>query len=315
MIKPKHFTKQILIASLLLAYSLSNFAQVSISHEGFESHPSAILELISTDKGLLIPRMSTSERDNMEDVLDSDAESLLIYNKEKKCIETYVGGEWHEFWCYDPCKGVDAPEGFGIVASSGSCWLDRNLGASQVAESFDDYNAYGGLFQWGRLDDNHQFIEWNGSDSYESKSGERSDLATEDNPGHNDFITTGEPPLDWREGHNDNLWQVDNGSILNNPCPDGWRVPTIDEWNDEMDSWNSDDRYGAYESPLKLTVAGFRQTLGPISSYVGDWGNYWSSTTDDVDNAKANFICFTSNFSFPDSNWRGLGYSVRCIKE
>jgi len=115
MIKLKHFTKLILTVSLMLAYSLSNFAQVSISHEGFESHPSAILELISTDKGLLIPRMSTSERDNMEDVLDSDAESLLIYNKDKKCFETYIGGEWHEFWCCDrpsqpdPISGASSP--------------------------------------------------------------------------------------------------------------------------------------------------------------------------------------------------------------
>lgn len=36
------------------------------------------------------------------------------------------------------------------------CWLDRNLGASRVANSYDDSQAYGYLFQWGRANDGHQ---------------------------------------------------------------------------------------------------------------------------------------------------------------
>jgi hypothetical protein len=35
-------------------------------------------------------------------------------------------------------------------------WLDRNLGATQVATSFDDSAAYGDLYQWGRAKDGHE---------------------------------------------------------------------------------------------------------------------------------------------------------------
>ena len=36
---------------------------------------------------------------------------------------------------------------------TGRTWMDRNLGASQVATSYTDELAYGDLYQWGRLSD------------------------------------------------------------------------------------------------------------------------------------------------------------------
>jgi len=35
-------------------------------------------------------------------------------------------------------------------------WLDRNLGASQVATLSTDSASYGNLYQWGRNDDGHE---------------------------------------------------------------------------------------------------------------------------------------------------------------
>jgi uncharacterized protein (TIGR02145 family) len=35
-------------------------------------------------------------------------------------------------------------------------------------------------------------------------------------------------PYDWRVPQNDNLWQGVDGT--NNPCPEGWRIPTQTEW-------------------------------------------------------------------------------------
>jgi hypothetical protein len=35
-------------------------------------------------------------------------------------------------------------------------WLDRNLGATQVATSLNDSDAYGDLYQWGRAKDGHE---------------------------------------------------------------------------------------------------------------------------------------------------------------
>ncbi len=65
--------------------------------------PSAVLDLISDNKGFLLPRMETVDRDNIND----PAEGLIIYNKEKPCVEIFAGGEWHELWC--TCTESSAP--------------------------------------------------------------------------------------------------------------------------------------------------------------------------------------------------------------
>ncbi len=77
-------------------------------------------------------------------------------------------------------------------------WLDRNLGAMQVATSSSDEDSYGDLFQWGRLDDGHQEIT----------SPTTTTLSSGDVPGHGKFITDVSNWLfDWRSPQNDNLWQ------------------------------------------------------------------------------------------------------------
>jgi hypothetical protein len=42
------------------------------------------------------------------------------------------------------------------VVSAGQIWMDRNLGASRVATSSTDSEAYGDLYQWGRGTDGHE---------------------------------------------------------------------------------------------------------------------------------------------------------------
>ncbi|MDO5968527.1 hypothetical protein Q4Q35_01790, partial [Flavivirga aquimarina] len=41
-------------------------------------------------------------------------------------------------------------------SATGKIWMDRNLGASQVATSSNDADAYGDLYQWGRAADGHE---------------------------------------------------------------------------------------------------------------------------------------------------------------
>ena len=50
------------------------------------------------------------------------------------------------------------PGNCGTVVNpvTGKVWLDRNLGATQVAISSTDADSYGDLYQWGRNADGHQ---------------------------------------------------------------------------------------------------------------------------------------------------------------
>ena len=184
--------------------------------------------------------------------------------------------------------------------STGKIWMDKNLGASQVATSSTDAASYGDLYQWGRGTDGHQI----------RTSGTTSTLATSDNPGHGNFILNSSSPYDWRSPQNDNLWQGVSG--INNPCPSGYRLPTEAEWDAERTSWSSNNAAGAFASPLKLPVAGLREGENGLLFVVGSYGHYWSST---VDGPASRLLDFDSSSAALSSFWRTYGYSVRCIKE
>ena len=199
---------------------------------------------------------------------------------------------------------------YGTVSHNSECWLDRNLGASRVAQAYNDYLAYGDLFQWGRLDDEHQSITWTSSTTGTPDHGSTDTLSTTDVPGDNLFIKNANPDYDWRTPKNDALWQGVSGT--NNPCPSGWRIPTETELNTERLSWSENNRAGAYASPLKLTAAGYRHYSNASLYDVGSSGGYWSST---ISTASARRLHFYSDNASMSSNNRAYGFSVRCIKD
>ena len=97
---------------------------------------------------------------------------------------------------------------YGTVESAGGrCWMDRNLGASQVATSSNDVASYGDLFQWGRGADGHQLVNRYSGDG-KMTSEILFDLSVVDQPGHGDFIIPGEFPNDWRSPQNDDLSRI-----------------------------------------------------------------------------------------------------------
>ena len=184
---------------------------------------------------------------------------------------------------------------------TGKTWMDRNLGASQVATSISDILAFGDLYQWGRRADGHQC----------RTSPTTATLSSVDQPAHGDFILNvvwNVQPFDWRSPQNNNLWQGVNG--INNPCPSGYRLPTAVEQASEVASWSSQNSQGAFNSIFKLTLGGARNYGNGIIDYPGNVGQYSTSTVSGV------YIYVTS------VNWvvntedvqRGRGCTVRCIK-
>lgn len=184
--------------------------------------------------------------------------------------------------------------------TTGKIWMDRNLGATQVATSSTDANSYGDLYQWGRRSDGHQC----------RTSPTTATLSSVDQPAHGDFILTSNAPHDWRSPNNNNLWQGVNG--VNNPCPSRYRLPTATELNDERLRWPQLNSSAAFASPLKLPVAGYRfYTIGNIDS-EGIFGYYWSSSLITND---SRYLTFGSSFASVVTNYRAFGRSVRCIKD
>ena len=185
--------------------------------------------------------------------------------------------------------------------ATGKIWMDHNLGATRVATSSTDANAYGHLYQWGRAADGHQ----------SRTSGTTTTLSSSNSPGHGNFILAPSSPYDWRSPQNTNLWQGVSG--VNNPCPAGYRLPTDAEWNAERLSWSSNNSAGAFASPLKLPLAGYRNGSDGSLYFEGSFGYYWSST---VDGNQSRYLSFDSTAAYTGFNThRSLGHSVRCLKD
>ena len=292
------------IIALIITYSLE--AQVSVSSDGSPPDPSAMLDVKSTSKGVLIPRMTTDQRD----AITNPAVSLLIFNITTQCYEGYSTQDmqWYSFGCivsYPPgaihCSGTPTAIVDVTNPATGKTWMDRNLGASQAADSSKHEASYGDLYQWGRFADGHQCRS---SDTTHQRS-------STDNPGHGYFIATNSSSIhDWRTPKNDNLWQGVNG--INNPCPKGYRLPTEAEWQEELESWGSTNATGAYASTLKLPKAGYRDYNSGNYGGSGQVGNYWSST---VQSTNSYYLYFIDTKADLNHNYRAQGYSVRCIKD
>ena len=190
-----------------------------------------------------------------------------------------------------------------LNAVTGKIWMDRNLGASQVATSSTDANAYGDLYQWGRRADGHQC----------RNSSTTTSLSSTDQPSHGNFIIGSTTvSSDWRNPPNDNLWQGDNG--INNPCPSGYRIPTEAELNAERMSWTSNNILGAFASPLKFSLGGSRINSSGLISAVNTSGYYWSSSRV-LNTTAARFLSITSGGAGFGGSWqRSTGCAIRCIK-
>lgn len=175
--------------------------------------------------------------------------------------------------------------------------MDRNLGAESVATSIDDASSFGDLYQWGRENDGHQL----------RNSSTTNTLSDTDSPGHPNFILGSS---NWLTISNDNLWQGVLGE--NNPCPQGFRLPTEDEFEAERLSWISNDAAGAFASPLKLSVGGARSRMSGAIGNIGTFAGYRTST---ISGFEVRLMGISLTNAFMGTRDRADGNCIRCIKD
>ncbi|MCX6247447.1 MAG: hypothetical protein NTW10_06915 [Bacteroidetes bacterium] len=297
-------------ASIAIFTALQLSAQVSITTDNSAPDGNAMLDVKSSAKGILVPRMTNVQIST----ITSPATGLVVYctdcNNGVGCLNVYEGGGWH-------CMGAmpifvttcGIQRVYYPVFAAGYVWLDRNMGAGRVAASSTDYQAYGELYQWGRKSDGHQCITWTSSTSGTPQNGTTTTQCTGGTCANALFVYSN---ADWNSTTNNLLWRLPPKGD-NDPCPSGYRVPSIAELETLRLSFSTNNAAGAFGSPVKLTMPSGRNYFdGNLYGSVGSQGSYWSTTIYDANNVYQ--LMFASS-SGSTTNWffKATGYSVRCI--
>ena len=98
-----------IIIIVLLGAQIDLFAQdggVSIGKGDVDADPSAILELVSTNKGLLIPRLSSDQREG----INSPATGLLVFDTTLAGFYYWTGNSWDAISGINSASGTSLPE-------------------------------------------------------------------------------------------------------------------------------------------------------------------------------------------------------------
>lgn len=172
----KKFHKMIvIIVAVTICLSYTANAQVAINTDGTDPNTSAILDLKSTNSGLLLPRMNTLQLRN----ISNPAAGLLVFNTDSSDFYGFNGNEWISIWNTGDSITVwscgysiiDSRDGqtYNTVLIGTQCWMAENLNIGTMINGSSDqtdnatiekycYNnktancdTYGGLYQWTEM--------------------------------------------------------------------------------------------------------------------------------------------------------------------
>ncbi len=244
--------------------------------------------------------------------------------------------------------GINHGVGTQIV---NTVWAPVNCGyrSPYTGEDGKEYKGfpYGKLYQWGRKY-GQGFGGGYDDGVIEIVDGPFSLSGAQNKKYEDKFIrATSEFGYNWLSEKNDNLWNSGTEEVPlktdNDPCPDGWRVPTENEVinlsrsNDNISGDYGMNCYGIYTYVSGLTIpsvflplGGYRKEDGYLSyryDVINNGGYYWCSKIED--NVYSGRTGYPVGLSFDDGSWVGIGtkgsrgeywhhataLSVRCVQE
>ena len=199
-----------------------------------------------------------------------------------------------------------------------SGFMDRNLGATSATDGNKTHGLY---YQYGRKDPFTGDIERyniNGTSigKTDIKGGAVSFAKAVQNPATFNTIIG-----DWVSPNNytDKNWNdivESTGKTFFDPCPEGWRLPTKDEFSSfsadsfVWDSTNSGRKFNTNWFP----ASGYRNRSDGSMTNVGSSGRYWSASP--TSESYGYYLYFdSSNVNPSNNNNRANGFSVRCVQE
>jgi len=301
---------KVILSLLLLILTVSMFSQgSSINETGTPADSSAMLDISATDKGLLIPRMTSAQRD----LIKNPADGLMIYNIEENRLELFntSTGNWHYlpvveiYACGDSFTDTRDGQTYNTVLIGTQCWMAENLnigtridGVNDMANNgiiekycYDDIpsncDTYGGLYQW---DEVMQYVNTAGTQGicpagwHVPADFEWCDLEQEIDP----TITCSSA----------GLRGVDGGGQMKEMGTDHWLPPNTGATN---------------ASGFTAIPDGYRDETSLFLDFAG--GAYFWSSNADGSNAWYRHLSYNSSQVNRNSTDRSFSFSVRCLQD
>ena len=304
------------LLSLIFLFAIFHFDAnsqgVSINEDGSDPDPTAVLDLQSTNKGLLVPRMAQNQITDIQ----NPANGLIVFNTTDNKYYAYLEGEnaWKEiaygtssmtpFVCGGSLFDYRDGQSYATVDINGQCWMAENLniGTHTGSGQYDDgqitkscmYNnpsycdSHGGLYQWNEM------MNW---------------VTTEG--------AQGICPDGWHIPTDFEIFQMENflDPAVNNPNQTYWRGNIVGGSMKEAGyaHWAGPNTGATNESGFTFFGAGYRSYSGSYYSFMYA-GTMWSSTQYGS-NAYYRELSYTQSRVYRNQLTKNFFFSVRCIKD
>ena len=285
---------------ITLASTTSSHAQVGIGVSTANINPAAQLDVVSTTKGFLPPRMTEAER-NLIPVTSASA-GLQIW-----CTNCGVYGETEVFngysWTNMIAAAAAAPE---RVTIGNQVWTTKNLNVSTYRDGTPIPKVENGS-TWSSLTTGAYCYYNNDSATYAAVYGKL----------YNWYAVAGIYDAS----------SFSDSSLRKNLAPAGYKIPTDGDWTTleltlganagtqmkTTSGWNNGGN-GTNSSGFAGLPGGRRNDAGTFN-FFGTNGNWWSSTENDAPNAwTRNLHYYNSNVNRNYLN-KSSGFSVRCLRD
>lgn len=295
------------ITAVVICFSYTVNAQVAINTDGSSPNASAMLDVKSSNKGILPPRVANTG------VVSSPEAGLIVFDISNNCLRTYNGTEWSD--CMDgtpfSCGNtfVDMRDGkiYTTVQIGSQCWMAENLNIGYMIMGVDDQlnngaiekycydnntnncDTYGGLYKW---DEMMQYVTTEGTKGI---------------------------------------------------CPDAWYLPTDAEWcilENEVDAgtilctttgnrgidaggnlkenstvhWNTPNTGGTNNSGFTSLPGGYQSPDGSFRNLLNT-ASFWSSSESGA-YAWYRMLEYNNEYVYRQNNaLQTYSFSVRCVKD
>ncbi len=288
------YLRNILIALALLLIISDSYAQVAINDNGGNPNIAAMLDVRSTNKGFLPPRMNASQMN----AISTPHAGLMVYNTTMNSVFCYNGSSWKMLFSNDggSCGTINyGARTYGTVIIGTQCWMSENLnigtpisGTSSQANNgtiekycYDNSvpycGVYGGLYQW------------------------------------------------------DEMMQYATNEGVQGICPPGWHIPTDDEWTTLITTlgsvaggkmketgtthWQTPNTDATNSSGFTALPGGYCYNSNGSFSYLGKYGIWASSTESTGTLAFYRHLYWETGTALQFQYTKTNGFSVRCLKD